>query len=533
MHELRSASVARMVAQKVVTRLIKEKVMANLLKAIRQANKTRTWHLAAMIAGATLIYYAAHIFGLFGWSSTQNFLLQFHEAYSLAFFAPVVYAAYVYGVGSVVLVTLLTMLIIFPYAIFISPKLPYSIIVAPFSGSLLAPAALGLVLSAVGAAIAMLQRSDEQRQRRMREIQCLYEVGRAAEETKSVNAFLNSVTDIVRNFTKRPADCHVRIRVRDVTVQDPGYDNRSGRTAVVNLFVGGTNVGDISIRCPYGDTSLEQPFTFFKALADRVGGAIRRIELEQSLQRYSERLEEMVGSRTQALEEARDKLVRSERLAAVGELASGVGHELRNPLNVIRNCVYLMNLSLGESADEETRDTLKLLDKQVDISNRIVTDLLDFTRVRTPTLSAVDLNALVKESMSWVVVPDGISVVTDFVPQAPSVVVDAEQIGRVFVNIFANGLQSIKGEGEIKVVTGARNGHAWVSVKDSGCGIPADNMQKIFEPLFTTKRKGIGLGLAIARRLTEQNGGTIEVLSEPLKGSTFTIKLPTARPGKA
>jgi len=182
-------------------------------------------------------------------------------------------------------------------------------------------------------------------------------------------------------------------------------------------------------------------------------------------------------------------------------------------------------VSLGEKGDEETFNTLKLLDRQVDISNRIVTDLLDFTRVRPPALTPVDLNTLVKETLSWVSVPEKVAVETRLDNASPSVSVDAEQMGRVFVNILGNAFQSISGDGQVRVATGASDGDAWVAFEDTGCGIPEENLKRIFEPLFTTRRKGIGLGLAIAKRLAEQNGATIDVSSQVSHGSKFTVKL--------
>lgn len=225
----------------------------------------------------------------------------------------------------------------------------------------------------------------------------------------------------------------------------------------------------------------------------------------------------------------KDKLIRSERLAAVGELASGVGHELRNPLNVIRNCVYLLHMALAEKGDEDLVSTLKLLDKQVDISNRIVTDLLDFTRIRPPALAQVDLNLLVRESLSWVEVPANVTVITSLDGTSPRVLADSEQVGRAFANIISNAVQAIAGNGEVKISTGVQNGYTWAKFEDNGCGIPPENLAKIFEPLFTTKPKGIGLGLAITKRLVEQNSGVVEVASQVDRGTSFTVKLPTQK----
>jgi len=249
-------------------------------------------------------------------------------------------------------------------------------------------------------------------------------------------------------------------------------------------------------------------------------------QLEQSLPGHQEQSEDKVENSTKDLEQVQEKLIRAERLAAVGELASGVGHELRNPLNVIRNCAYLLKMSLTDKGDEDALNTLKVLDKQVDIANKIVTDLLDFTRIRPPSLFKVELNYLIKESLSWVTVPEKITITTNLNGNSLQVKTDAEQISRVFTNIISNAIQAMNGKGELKIETGIEDGLAWTKFTDTGCGIPEENLEKIFEPLFTTKSKGIGLGLAITKRLVEQNGGKIEVASQTGKGTTFTVKLP-------
>jgi signal transduction histidine kinase len=234
-----------------------------------------------------------------------------------------------------------------------------------------------------------------------------------------------------------------------------------------------------------------------------------------------------VEARTRDLEQAREKLIRSERLAAVGELASGVGHELRNPLNVIRNCAYLLSMSLDAEKDAEALSSLKVLDKQIDAANKIVTDLLDFTRIKAPTQVVADLNMLINESLSYLELPERVKLASRLNGHHFQVRTDAEQMERVFTNIMSNAVQAMNGrEGELGIDTGEEGGYVWVRFTDNGCGISPENMEKIFEPLFTTKPKGIGLGLAITRRLVEQNGGKIEVKSEVGQGTAFTVKLP-------
>jgi signal transduction histidine kinase len=227
------------------------------------------------------------------------------------------------------------------------------------------------------------------------------------------------------------------------------------------------------------------------------------------------------------LEQMQEKLIRAERLAAIGELASGVGHELRNPLNVIRNCVYLLNIAISEKDEAGAAEALKTLDKQVDIANKIVTDLLDFTRIKPPVQTRVDLQKLIDESLTWVTIPEQVKLNINLNNPLNPLKTDPEQITRVFSNLIANAVQAMNSKGgDLTVSTITDGNYVSVIFRDTGCGIPEENMSKIFEPLFTTKSKGIGLGLAIAKRLVEQNGGKIEVVSQVGKGSTFTVKLP-------
>jgi signal transduction histidine kinase len=236
----------------------------------------------------------------------------------------------------------------------------------------------------------------------------------------------------------------------------------------------------------------------------------------------------MEANDTEKQDDVQEKLIRSERLAAVGELASSVGHELRNPLNVIRNCVYLLNMHLTEKDDEEALKSLQVMDKQIDIANRIVTDLMDFTRLQPPSRQHTDLNSLVNESLAYASVPEEIRVKSALNDSSLLVNVDAEQIRRVFTNVILNACQAMNGQGDLDISMVVKEPNIWVSFRDSGCGITEENMTKIFEPLFTTKPKGFGLGLAISKRLVEQNDGEITVDSQVDHGAIFQVKLPLA-----
>jgi signal transduction histidine kinase len=476
--------------------------------------------IAIMFFACAFLYYLPALIGLFGAISAENTLNTLHDFYGLDFYAllffiPVVYAAYSVGVIKAVFTAFLSMIIFIPYSIFITNQ----------PGALFRPTAFVLILSAVGAVVAMLQRGDAQRKRGMNELKCLYDIGKAAENSKTDEQFLSSVVSIISQDLNKNGDIEVSVTIRNKTYFAFENDNER-QTFTESIIVGGEEIGSLEIAYKSLYSWEKKSNSFVKTLADRIGGAIHSIELEQSLKLYYEQLEEMVESRTRELERTQEKLIRSERLAAVGELASGVGHELRNPLNVIRNCVYLINMSLEDKSTPEIEDTLKLLDLQVDISNKIVSDLLDFTRVKLPSRSIVDLNTMIKDRISWADVPERVAIKYQLSEESPKINVDSEQVGRAVTNIINNAVQSINQRGELRISTGANESFGWVSFEDTGCGISSENLKKVFEPLFTTKPKGIGLGLAISKRMIEQNSGEIEVESTVGIGTTFTLKLP-------
>jgi signal transduction histidine kinase len=490
-------------------------------------NKKSIWankhlrYIIVIMALCSIIYYLPVIGGAFGWTNFQDSLNGLHNLYGidflgLVFFAPVVYAAYVLGVIPAIMAALVAMLILLPHAILIDT----------YPNAMFKPTAFVIILSAVGAVVAMLQKSEQEHRQRMKEMKCLYDIGKASGDSNSIDEFLGKVVTLIPLSMQDPEDTRVRITFHDQVFKSPNFQKSHGKIAE-NLLVNGEVIGIVEINGNRDNPFLTKKTHLTKTLAERIGSAIRQLELEQSLRGYYEELEKEVDIRTKDLEQVQEKLIRSERLAAVGELASGVGHELRNPLNVIRNCAYLLNMALTDKSDEEAANTLKVLDKQIDVANKIVTDLLDFTRIRPPSQVRADLNSLINESLSWTTIPEQVSVHVNLNGHSQQVKTDPEQMSRVFANIISNAVQAMNGKtGELNISTEADDSYISIMFQDNGCGIPEENMEKIFEPLFTTKPKGIGLGLAISKRLVEENGGKIEVKSQIGQGTTFTVKLP-------
>lgn len=265
---------------------------------------------------------------------------------------------------------------------------------------------------------------------------------------------------------------------------------------------------------------------------------IRRLnnELEQrviartaQLETANEELESEIKERKRAereLKEAQNELIRTERLAILGQLAGGVAHELRNPLGAIKNAAYFLNMAL-EQPNSEEKEALDVLANEVGASERIISSLLDFARPRAPTRQKVDINDLIQETLARITVPVNVRVTCTLAEELPFALVDSYQLKQVFGNLLRNSLQAMPEGGRliVKSESVAPEGVA-IKITDTGVGISGEDLERIYEPLFTSKAKGIGLGLAVVRTLVERHGGTIEVQSEVGKGSTFTVKLP-------
>jgi signal transduction histidine kinase len=250
---------------------------------------------------------------------------------------------------------------------------------------------------------------------------------------------------------------------------------------------------------------------------------------EEKYRLLSEELEEKVIERTRELEEAHEELVRKNRLAVIGRISGAVSHELRNPLGAIKNATYFLSMVLDKS-DSDVRESLTILDKEVGNCERIIGDLLDYARPKIPNFELVDANKLIIEVVKGIQIPDSIHINEDFSKDLPTVFVDSHQLKRVLINIIVNGMQAMPEGGNLTLRTQQADDDAFVSILviDSGVGISKENQEKLFEPLFTTKVKGIGLGLTISKTLVEANNGSINVTSEEGKGTTFEIHIPAS-----
>ena len=251
-----------------------------------------------------------------------------------------------------------------------------------------------------------------------------------------------------------------------------------------------------------------------------------RVRAERELAELNTQLETRVRERTQQLEEAQEELVRQEKLATLGQLAGGVAHEIRNPLGVIKNGVYYLTQTQTD-CDRETAEALAEIARGLSNSERIISELLDYATKPAVDVSTFSFQAAIDNAMQMVRIPNGVNVVP-----GPRVAIrgrgDQGQIERLLANLIQNATQAMPNGGEIAITCSAVDGQVITEVTDTGIGIPEDEHEKIFEPLFTKRAKGIGLGLALCRRYAELNGGELSVQSKLGHGSSFKLTLPLA-----
>jgi len=227
------------------------------------------------------------------------------------------------------------------------------------------------------------------------------------------------------------------------------------------------------------------------------------------------------------LEQAQAQLVASQKLAALGQLAGSVAHELRNPLGAIKNAAYFLRRKFGDSGDQ-VGTLLAVIDQEIATGDRIISSLLDFCRAEPPRLRPTDVNACLEAALEKLDTGAGVTVVRELCPSLPRILGDASQLYLVFSNIIANATQAMPSGGELHVQTRPSDRCIDVEIRDTGGGIPAEDLERIFEPLYTTKAHGIGLGLVVCKTLVERHGGRIGVTSQPGRGSSFVVKLPVA-----
>ncbi|MCL4429824.1 MAG: PAS domain-containing protein [Chloroflexi bacterium] len=269
-----------------------------------------------------------------------------------------------------------------------------------------------------------------------------------------------------------------------------------------------------------------------KAVKDSAGktirfiGGIRNITQrrmdKEKIEQYSKQLEQIVEERTK-------QLIISERFAAIGQVAGMVGHDIRNPLQALMSEVYLLKSDISMLPEGEAQQEMKMglesIEKNVGYINKIIADLQDYSRQLNPEYTEVDLADLIVSVFETIPIPEKITLSFD-IKTLPKLNADPTFIRRALTNLVNNAIQAMPNGGKLEIAGFERERSVYILVTDTGVGIPDEVKNKLFTPMFTTKAKGQGLGLAVVKRLVEAQGGSISFESAIDKGTKFVIKLP-------
>ncbi|HEX5131984.1 MAG TPA: ATP-binding protein [Candidatus Krumholzibacteria bacterium] len=234
--------------------------------------------------------------------------------------------------------------------------------------------------------------------------------------------------------------------------------------------------------------------------------------------------------------EMRERVRKADRLAAIGELSAGIAHELRNPLASISGSIEMLYQEL--ELEGEDKRLMELIMRESDRLDRIISDFLEFARLRTPRRSPARVDKSLAETMVLLKKnaekSDGINIRLECADDLPTVFVDDEQMRQVFMSLAVNACEAMPEGGTLEVVAQVNEtGRVRVEFRDTGRGIDPESMERFFEPFFTTKEGGTGLGLAIANKIVAAHGGALEFGNREGAGAVFTITLPAGRPQRA
>lgn len=247
---------------------------------------------------------------------------------------------------------------------------------------------------------------------------------------------------------------------------------------------------------------------------------------EDALREANEQLEQRVLQRTIELETAQEELVRKERLAALGQLAGGLAHQIRNPLGSIANAAYVLKRAVGEAPAAAVSSSVEIILEETWRANRLISDLLDYARVRAPNQQPIALRELLESVIVAHGVPHRIRVAVH-APDRPLISADEEQLRGALDNLMRNAVEAMPVGGTLRFDARPEGTKMRLAVSDTGSGIAPEVRGKLFEPLITSKPLGRGLGLTTARALIENQGGTLDCEAVPT-GACFVVMLPLA-----
>jgi signal transduction histidine kinase len=291
----------------------------------------------------------------------------------------------------------------------------------------------------------------------------------------------------------------------------------------------------------YSREKVEELIVFYSRLSEMISkisysnlklakSLINQKQLQEKLENKASEVEEFASQMEELAEERAKKLKDAERLAAIGQTAGMVGHDIRNPLQAITSELYLQSIEIEKLPQGEGKqnliESINGIEENLFYINKIVADLQDFARPLNPKKEQVDLGKAIEDALAIVSVPNNIKTSIMNESNLPLITVDSTMLQRILVNLIQNAVQAMQNGGTMSIKTTTEKSSIILLVQDTGCGIPVEVQDKIFTPLVTTKSKGQGFGLAVVKRMTEAMGGTITFESELGKGTKFCLEFP-------
>jgi len=266
-----------------------------------------------------------------------------------------------------------------------------------------------------------------------------------------------------------------------------------------------------------------------------------RKQAEKELAKYRDHLEELVKERTRDLEAVQEELIKRERLSVLGQLTATVSHDIRNPLGVIRSSSFYIQRKLGGAIDEKITKHLNRIEKQIDLCDTIVGDLLEFTRGKASEVIHGEINPLLEEVLEETTTPEQVALSSELSSELPMVHFDRDKMRRVMINLILNAFQAVSMRSDmwddeegtyqplVKVTSSKADNGIRIEVEDNGTGMDYETARHAFEPLFTNWARGTGLGLAIVKKIVEEHSGSVSLESIPDHGTKVTIVIPTEK----
>ncbi|MFH1094474.1 MAG: ATP-binding protein [Candidatus Omnitrophota bacterium] len=228
------------------------------------------------------------------------------------------------------------------------------------------------------------------------------------------------------------------------------------------------------------------------------------------------------------LQQAQEQLIKTEKMAAIGQMAAAISHDLRNPLTGIKMATYYLGSKIDRT-DLEISNILKDIELEIDYASNVVTNILTYSRPTQLIYKRTDINKIIEDTMHFVYLQNRdshIEVIKDYDKNIPGLLLDNKQIKQVIINLLSNSIQAMPDGGKLTIKTCFNPEEVEIKIIDTGMGIESKNLERIFTPFFTTKARGVGLGLSIVSNIVQKHGGFLEVNSVLNEGTSFTIRLP-------